>query len=284
MTFSICDCRFAIGTVLLALATGLPAAEPRGFLFLKTGERFATQEVAGPTVKGLTDYLAGQLGVADGFVPQVMNQPVKAAEFCAARKPALGIVTAGFFLAYEKALGMEPLLEVHREKVAAERQVLVTRQDGPADLTALQGKPLATGLAAEQVYVLNVVLQGKLGQECRLVAVTDPEGAVFDLADGAAKAPASVLLEEHAWKLFAADTELAAKLKVIFASDELPRDLVVLFRPNAAGLEDAAVQKALQTMTESAAGKTVLSSVLVTKFAPVDQERLANARKLYHGP
>jgi hypothetical protein len=212
-----------------------------------------------------------------------MNQPVKAAEFSAARKPALGIVTAGFFLAYEKALGLEPLLEVHREKIGAERQVLVTRQDGSADLAALQGKPLATALTGEPLYVLKVVLQSKLGRESRLVAVSDPEGTVFDLAENAPDAPAMVLLEEAAWKLFAADPELNGKLKVVFTSAELPRDLVVVLRPNATGLDTAAVARTLQTMSESDQGKTILGSIRVTKFAPIDQERLARARKLFHG-
>ena len=56
-----------------------------------------------------------------------MNDPVKAAEFCDKSKPALGIVTAGFYLTYAKALEMKPLLETKRMGVKEERFVLVAR-------------------------------------------------------------------------------------------------------------------------------------------------------------
>ena len=58
--------------ILLALA----------FLFLKTGEKFATQETAGPTVAMFTHYLGA-------YEPQVLNDPAKAVEFCTAKKPPL---------------------------------------------------------------------------------------------------------------------------------------------------------------------------------------------------
>lgn len=54
-----------MAAVLMALlaAVPLPAAETvRAFLFLKTGEPYATQDTAGPTVAGLTDYLGAKLG------------------------------------------------------------------------------------------------------------------------------------------------------------------------------------------------------------------------------
>ena len=50
------------------------------FLFLKTGEKFATQEAAGPTVAEFVKTLGA-------YEPQVFNDPTKAIEFCAAKKP-----------------------------------------------------------------------------------------------------------------------------------------------------------------------------------------------------
>ena len=77
--------------VLLSTTVTLANGGPRPFLFLKTGEKFATQETAGPTVKGLTDYIGQKLAVS--FEPEVMNDPVKAAELCGTNNPAAGIVT-----------------------------------------------------------------------------------------------------------------------------------------------------------------------------------------------
>src|SRR5437879_2439257 len=150
----------------LAAASVAWADNPRPFLFLKTGEKFATQEVAGPTVAGLTAYIGEKVaGSTNAFEPRVMNDPVKAAEFSGKSKPALGIVTAGFYLTYAKALGMEPLFETKRTGVKEERYVLVARKEASDDLSKLEGKTIATPLAAEQRYVIGVVLQGKLGEE-----------------------------------------------------------------------------------------------------------------------
>lgn len=241
-----------------------------GFLFLKTGEKFATQETAGPTVAGLTSYLGE-------YEPHVFNDPAKAIEYCASGKPGLGIVTPGFYLAYGKQLGMEPVLETKREGIAAERFVLVAPKDASDDPAAWAGKTIATPLAAEQRYVLAVVLAGKLGDETRLKATTDVEGAVFDLVEKATGAADAVLMEEAAWKLFEGDSELGPKLKVIYRSDELPRDLVVKFGDASKNVEK------LKSMAGDEAGKKVLRSIRVEAFVEVDQDRLEKARKLFNG-
>jgi hypothetical protein len=247
------------------------------FLFLKTGEKFATQEAAGASVAQLTTYAGDKLGTK--FEPRVLNDPKKAVAFCAASKPVLGIVTPGFYLTYAKALGMEALLETKRTGVAAERYVVVEKKDTGDDLT---GKIVATTLAAEERYVIGVVLQDKFGRELRLKPVTDVEGAVFDLVEGAKDAADAVLMEEGAWALFRDDSELGPKLKVVFESAELPRDLVVAFRPNAGKLDVEKLKIALKAMNTDEAGKSVLRSIRVESFGDVNQERLAKAETLFH--
>jgi hypothetical protein len=239
------------------------------FLFLKTGERFATQETAGPAVAEFTSHLGA-------YEPRVMNDPVKAAEFCAAKKPALGIVTPGFYLAYGKALGMEPLLETKRAGIAAERFVVVAHKDSGEDVT---GKTVATTLAAESRYVIGVILRDRFGRELRLKPVRDAESAIFDLAEGAKDAADAVLVEEAGWKVFEADAELAGKLRVVFRSEELPRDLVVSF-----GCADAGkVAAMLKDMTASEAGQKILRSIRVEAFVDVDRQRLSKAGELFLG-
>jgi ABC transporter, phosphonate, periplasmic substrate-binding protein len=265
----------------LALIGQIRAADmAKPFLFLKTGEKFATQETAGQTVATLTDYVGGKLG--GKFEARVMNDPAQATEFCAAKKPPLGIVTPGFYLTYEKALGMEPLLETRRQNVVVERCVLVVKKSAPDDLDALKGKVIATSLAAEERYLVSVILKGKLGEEVRLKPTTDVEGAVFDIADNAKNAAGAVLIEEAAWKIFEKDEELGPKLKAINQSDELPRDLVVIFRPNAEGLDVAKVKTVLKEMSNDITGKQILSSIQVEAFTDVDSGRLAKAQELFH--
>jgi hypothetical protein len=237
------------------------------FLFLKTGEKFATQEMAGPTVAEFTKTLGD-------YEPQVLNDPARAVEFCSAKKPPVGIVTPGFYLAYGKSLGLEPLLEVRRQNVPAERFVVVTAKDAGDDL---RGKTIATTLSKEERYVTAVILHGKLGEEVRLKVVNDPEGAAFDLVEGAKGAADAVLMEEGTWKVIEKDEELGSKLKAAFTSDELPRDLVVVFRPNAEGLDTGKLTAALKN-----ADKQILASIRVEAFVDVDHERLKKAQALFH--
>jgi hypothetical protein len=257
---------------------------PQPFLFLKTGEKFATQEIAGPTVAGLTAYVGEKVaGTTNAFEPRVMNDPVKAAEFCGKSKPALGIVTAGFYLTYAKALGMEPLLETKRVGAKEERFALVARKDAGDDLAKLEGKTIATPLANEQWYVISVILQNKLGEEIRLKPTTDVEGAVFDLAEGAKTAADAVLLESSAWDLFKDDPDSGGKLKVLYQSDELPRDLVVVFGPASGMLNVDKTKQVLKDMSGSEAGQKILRSIQVESFTDIDAARLTTAEKLFHG-
>ncbi len=271
-------------TVVACAASVARADDPRPFLFLKTGEKFATQEIAGPTVEGLTAYVGEKVaGTTNAFAPRVMNDPVKAAEYCARSKPAMGIVTAGFYLTYAKALGMQPLLEVKRAGVKEERYVLVTRKDSPDDPAKLEGKTIATPLADEQRYVVAVVLQNKIGEEIRLKPTTDVEGAVFDLAEGAKTAADAVLIETGAWALFKDDPDSGGKLKVVYTSDELPRDLVVAFGSAVGTLNIDKAKQVMKDMSGNDVGQKVLRSIQVESFTDIDQGRLTTAEKLFHG-
>ncbi|MGO9243836.1 MAG: PhnD/SsuA/transferrin family substrate-binding protein [Verrucomicrobiia bacterium] len=271
-------------TAVLCITSTARADGPQPFLFLKTGEKFATQEIAGPTVVGLTAYVGEKVaGTTNAFEPRVMNDPVKAAEFCGKSKPALGIVTAGFYLTYAKALGMKPLLETKRMGLKEERFALVTRKDATDDLTKLEGKTIATPLAKEQWYVISVILQNKLGEEVRLKPTVDVEGAVFDLAEGAKNAADAVLLETGAWDLFKDDPDSGGKLKVVYRSDELPRDLVVAFGPTSGSLDTDKAKQVLKDMSSNEAGQKILRSIQVESFTDIDQAKLSSAEKLFHG-
>jgi hypothetical protein len=268
-------------TICMTAVAGGFASEARPFLFLKSGEKFATQEAAGPSLIPFTEYISSKVGVS--FEPRIMNEPVKAAEMCAAKKPPMGIVTPGFYLAYAKALGMEPLLQVKRTGMATEKYVLVGRKDGSDKLEDWQGRTVATALAGEANYVLAVILQGKLGRESRLKPTSDAEGDLFAMAESAQNGPELVLVEEVAWKTFAEDGELAAALKVLFLSDDLPKDLVVVFGGNATSVDTGKVATALKEMAADESGKDILTGIRVDGFEGVDKEKLEKSQKLFQG-
>jgi hypothetical protein len=248
------------------------------FLFLKTGEKFANQTTAGPTVSMLTTYLGEKAGVT--FEPEVMNNPVQAAEFVAAKKPVVGIVTPGFYLAYGKALGMEPLLETKRVKVPEERYVLVARKDAGDDV---REKTIATTLAAEERYVTGVIFQNKFGDDVRLRSVTEIENPLFDIMEGRQNAPAGVLMEATQWDVFKDDPDFAGKLRVVLTTDPLPRSLVVLFRANAGTLDVDKLKSTLKAMNDTPAGQTILRNIRVESFVDLDSDRLSKAEAKFLG-
>jgi F420-dependent methylenetetrahydromethanopterin dehydrogenase len=101
---------------------------------------------------------------------------------------------------------------------------------------------------------------------------------VFDIVENAKSAADAVLMEEATWKVVSADAELGPQLKTVYRSEELPRDLVVLFRPNAGAL-DVEKTKAALKQTD----RPILDSIRVEAFVDVDKERLAKAEALFHG-
>jgi hypothetical protein len=240
-----------------------------GFLFLKTGEKFATQETAGPAVAEFMTVLGQPLAVK--FAPQVCNDPAQAVEYVTGKQPAFGIVTPGFYLAYAKALEMTPLMEVRRTGVAGERYVVVMRKEDGDGVAAVRGKVLATTLAAEERFVSGVVLEDKVA-ELRLKSVTDAESAAFDVVE---KGDA-VLLEEATWTALAKDEELGAKLKVVYRSAELPGPLFVTF--GKAKLEAEKVKAVLKGLDAAVTGR-----IRIEKFVELDEKRLQQAEARFHG-
>ena len=233
-----------------------------GFLFLKTGEKFATQESAGPTVAAFTDKLGG-------YEPHIFNDPGKALDYCTTGKPVVGIMTPGFYLAHAKALGWEAVLEVRRQNVPAERYVLVTKNFA---LAALTNQTIATPLATEPEFVRAVILQNQLGA-VKLTPTFDVEGTVQDLVEGAKGAPAAVLMEEGLWQVIRADADLGPHLRVVFMSEELPGNLVVKM---AGPLDTGKLKTALQaTPTE------ILNSLRVAAFSEINAERLQKAEERF---
>ena len=105
---------------------------------------------------------------------------------------------------------------------------------------------------------------------------------MFDLVEGSKNAADAVLMEEASWRAIEKDEELGPKLKVVFISDELPRDVVVLFRPNAGDIDADKLKATLKEMSSNDAGRQVLNSIRVEAFEDVNSERLAKAQALFH--
>jgi ABC-type phosphate/phosphonate transport system substrate-binding protein len=111
----------------------------------------------------------------------------------------------------------------------------------------------------------------------------DVEGAVFDLAEGSKNAADAVLLDAGAWDLFKDDPDSGGKLKVVYQSDELPRDLVAVFGVKSDSPNVGKMRQILKDMSRDEAGQKVLRSIRVESFTDIDQSRLSKAEKLFYG-
>ena len=94
---------------------------------------------------------------------------------------------------------------------------------------------------------------------------------------------AVVLLEAGAWDMFKDDPDSGGKLKVVYQSDELPRDLVVMFVDKAEIQNPDKIKQVLKDMANNADGQKVLRSIRVESFTEIEQTRLTNAERLFHG-
>jgi ABC-type phosphate/phosphonate transport system substrate-binding protein len=277
--------RLLIAVTMTLTANAACGADPVPFAFLKTGEKYATQEQAGGSVEALAGYVAGQMtGSTNLFLARIFNSPSKTIEFVSSKKAVAGMVTPGFYLAYAKTLGIEPLLEAKMTGIEADRCVLVARKDTVKQLADLNGKTIATQLADEQRFVLGVLLQDKLSPETRLQRVHDPEAAIFALLEKAADSADAVLIEETTWTgLFADDKDVTAQLHIVHQSDALPGSLVVVFRPNLAEFDLDKFKAALTGMKSTDDGKPILRNIRVETFNDIDHERLDRCQKLFTG-
>ena len=83
--------------------------------------------------------------------------------------------------------------------------------------------------------------------------------------------------------MFKDDPDSGGKLKVVYKSDELPRDLVVLFLDKAEVQNTDKVKQVLKDMSGNEAGQKILRSIQVESFTDIDQAGLSAAEKLFHG-
>jgi len=82
----------ALNVELAARAEG-----SRSFLFLKTGERFATQEIAAPTVSGLTAYIGEKVaGTTNAFGCAISSAWPRYFSICSFQCVAISPVNSSF--------------------------------------------------------------------------------------------------------------------------------------------------------------------------------------------
>jgi DNA-binding NarL/FixJ family response regulator len=193
------------------------------------------------------------------------NQTEDALKAIARDKPRVGIVSLGFYLAQREDLKLEPLLESRppqRFYLAARKGEAVQPQD-------LAGKTVVGTPFQEPEFASRILFGGARVEQWKVEASASFSRAVREVARGKA---AAVLLNERERQAMG---ELTAgkDLEVCWQSEELPAALAVSLGPR--GPQAESLAKALAGLEKTPEGQSLLSTMGIEGFTPIDREKLS---------
>lgn len=266
--------------LLVALAAGAVAQAPKshGLVIYKLGERYATDEKAGETIDGFTDYLDKQTG-ADFKRVGVRNTPAEALKLLKDEKNpvAVAIVSPGFYFTNKDALKLTAIAEAQRGGKDGEQYTLVGAtevKEYPA------GKKVATSMIADLDWLNKAVLCAPEGAKpVEWVQYDNLSDAAYEIIDEEDGAPDFVLVDRVTLDVFAKDADLKT-LKKGLLSELLPQDLVVEVDGRLGETRDA-LKKTLGALSDSDAGKKIGENLQSPKFPAPDQSRIDKVAKWY---
>jgi len=266
---------------LLILALALAGAQAQrathGLAVFKLGERYATDEHAGEAIDALCAYLTARVEGAAFKRSGVRNNPADALRLIRDEKPALAIVSPGFYFKHREDLKLTPLAEARRGGHDGEQYTLVgaTEASGyPA------GKRIATTQSADLDWLNRAVLPAPEGAEpVRWVRMENLFDAGYDIIDEDEDAPDFVLLDRVSLAAFKADADLAG-LKAGLQSQVLPQDLVVEVDGRLGDARDE-IRKVLAALDQDDEGKRLGELLQSPTFKAPDTERLESTGKAW---
>lgn len=277
---------FVCVAILLAAPSRSPAQGSADYLMVKLGDEAATPELAGGFLTRMSAWLESHVRRFEGRDVRgwIANREGPALELLREREPALAFVPAGFYLGH-LAPGprtARPLAQIPRFGASVDRYYLVAPAGGVSSPEELRGRTVRTRFAYDEEYLRRVVFPGALrpGRDFRLEPADNLADEMFLLLEGGDGAPAALLLDEELKRFFEEDDLVWPELEVVWSSDPLPRDLVVVLGRWSAA-ERAGLREALLSMSGSAAGREVLELMDSSGFEPIRDDLLDSARRAY---
>lgn len=250
---------------LLALLLALPlAAEDGGFVVLKTGERFASQERAAQVLADFGGWVAPKTGSA-ALTGKITNKPEEATSLIRDGKPLFAIVSPAFYLEHREELGMAVVAQTRRRGLATEKYAILVAKGAKADLAKI-----STSIASEEKYLRKVVLAGSPAEKAALAPSAWVGDDVAAMAEKDPSAPAAILLDAATTAFFREDAVVWGEVDVAWESEELPPDAVVVFSWTPADARTK-LATALLAMKEDAGGKKVCDEMQTDGFGAPDE-------------
>src|SRR5262245_61086261 len=200
--------------LVLALSGGLSAAQH--FIIVQPGYPGSTTEAEA----FVTDLLAaiGKGGGPGDLQGEYHNDAEEALKAIREKKPQLGIVSLGFYLAHKEDLRLEPLLASRPH----ERFYLAGKQGAVVPLKDLAGKTVA-GTPFQEPEFVSRILFGPEVSKWKVEATRSSTKAIRDASRGKV---AAVLLTERE-KRALGNLTAGQELEVYHQTDELPTAILV---------------------------------------------------------
>lgn len=279
------DMRLKGGTVacafilLFVLGGCCPAAS--FFVIVKTGDEAATQEKAAQFLSDFSTYLNGKAPFLKQKPLQglIANRTDEALALLQKQQPLFALVSPAFFLEHlEKTAA--PINQIPRFGLNVEHYYLVAAKSGPASLSALKGKTVRTLVLEEANYLKKVVFPPSFqpGGDFALRQASNMADEVFLMTEKEKGAADALLMDEELLHFFQSDPLVWPALKVLWTSEDLPRDLVVNLDNRLSASEIQQLQKAFAEMPKDPLGSKLIQLMQTSGFVPVNQGLLDRAR------
>lgn len=271
----------------LLLAPSVSASqEPAHYLMVKLGDEAATREMAGGFLSRMSAWLEARVSRFEGREVRgsIANREDPALEILRERNPALAFVPAGFYLEHlaPDERGARPVAQIPRFGASVDRYYLVAPEDGATSLEDLRSRTVRTRFAYDEEYLRRVVFPDDFrpGSAFRLEPADNLADEMFFLLEGGDRGPEAVLLDEELKRFFEDDDMVWPEVRVVWRSEPLPRDLVVVLG-SWSDAEAAGLRESLLSMSGTVEGREVLGLMDSSGFEPVREDLLERARRAY---
>jgi hypothetical protein len=228
------------------------------------------------------DTLAAAVSAAAGGAITAVYDPSDAGGAKRIEKAGVAIVSLPFFLKHEKELGLHARLEAVQEgRPALERWALVAQKERIKDANALAGFTIVSSTAFAPAFVRGSVLSGfgTLPGDVKLVQ----SGSVVSALRRAAAGDAVAVVLDGPQQTSLASLPFASRLDVVTHSPPMPAGLVVTVDARIPAKTWSSIEAALLALATDRTGAAALAAIHVARFAPLDDQALATARKAYSG-
>ncbi len=190
---------------------------------------------------------------------------------------ALAMVPLPFLMRYGQELGLKPRLETVPESGAREVWSLVAKKGRVPSPAALDGWEVTGAPGYAEDFVRNILLGdwGGLPSDTKITFTA----RVLTVLRRAASGEKVVVLLDRTQVASLSSLPFAADLQVVYRSRPFPSGFLCLVRDRLPAADAKSLLQALLRFHENAAGREVLKSLRMVRFARVDEAELDKIRR-----